>query len=263
MTLLQLFFITLHVLSYILVAIAAALGPYFLLRRLFATRSSDDSQTMATSIIVRLGALHALILALVFAQEQLNYIEVRHTIADEAAATADVYYEIGYYEGADTGEIKANLARYVQTVIEEEWTLLRYGMLSDEAWRHYSKVNHAIINLAPSSPADIEIRKQCLEDWDDVSIFRRSRELAANHTVPMFFWIIAILGFFCVSMPYYAFAPSGVNILALTIFAVYNGLVFFFIVNISNPFAGPAPIDATVFQHLFSEDMREFLQGRT
>ncbi len=240
-------------------AVLAAFGPYWALRRFFAGRLSDDAQSLSSSVIVRLGALHALILALVFAQEQVNYMETRRTVTEEAAATADVYYDIQRYEEQMSPNIQLALAQYVKTVIEVEWPMLKEGKLSPLAWEYYTKVDLALLHLAPADQVDTTIRAQALDDWDKVSELRRAREMAANHHIPGFFWVVAVLGFFLVAMPYFVFEPSAPNLCALAAFAVYNGIVFYFIVSISNPFAGPAPLEPTAFERLFSESMAALL----
>ena len=243
-----------------LAALAAAFIPYVILRKLFSERLSEDTQTLSSSITVRLGALHALILALVFAQEQINYTQVRRTIVDEAAATADVYYELERYDVEKTNAIRLAVARYVQTVIEDEWALLARERLSDKAWEYYTEVDLGLLRLEPENRLQEDLRAQMLQDWDAISEYRRARETAAMHEVPGFFWVVAVLGFLLVTLPYFAFEPSPANLFALASFAVYNGIVFYFIASISNPFAGPAPLEPTAFYRLFSEDMAGVLQ---
>lgn len=241
-------------------AVLMAFAPYYLLRRLFNARLSEDAQSMSSSIIVRLGALHALILALVFAQEQINYTEVRHSNVQEAAATADAYYELRRYgDIADAWDVveplEDELARYVSVVIVEEWALLRGGTLSSKAWAHYDSIESGLLGLGPESEVERFIWHAVLEDWDEVSEYRRAREMGANYRVPSFFWVVAVFGFILLAASYFPFEPSPANLWVLAACAVFNGVVLYFIISIANPFAGPAPLEPAAFQQLFSEDM--------
>ena len=219
---------------------------------------------MSSSIIVRLGALHALILALVFAQEQVNYTQVRMTIANEAAAIADTYYGLGRYSEVELESVEAietAIARHVKSVVDEEWVLLAKGKLSDTAWERYVEVEVGLLNLQPVSPMQEYIWEECLSDWDGVSEYRRARELAARYQIPTFFWVVAVFGFFLVVLPYFSFEPSAANITTLAVLALYNGIVFYCIVSIGNPFSGAAPIAPDAFQNLLTSELMMRING--
>ena len=241
-----------------LVAIAMAFLPFFSLRWVFEGKLDGDVQSMATSIIVRLGTLHALILALVFAQELLNYSGVRQSNLKEAAATADAYYELKRWSsnlGESIEHIEDSLADYISVVVGEEWCLLANGQLSPRAWELYDEIELSLLGLQPTTEAQHQIWLQVMEDWDTVSEYRRAREMAANYRVPGFFWAIAIVGFFLVALPYFVFEPKGANLCTLAAFAAYNGIILFFIISIANPFSGSIPLQPDTFERLFAEDM--------
>ena len=62
-------------------------------------------------------------------------------------------------------------------------------------------------------------------DWDSISEYRREIEVAAGYQMPSFFWILVIAGFFAVVVPAFVHSPTFANLLALSVFAAYNGLV--------------------------------------
>ena len=127
--------------------------------------------------------------------------------------------------------IPQNVARYVQTVLDEEWHLLAEKRLSDKAWAAYVAVEMALLRLEPSSDYERELRREMLDDWDQGSEYRRGREAASARAIPTFFWSLAILGFVCVVMPYSVFAAGWVNVLMIAVFGALNGLVFYFILD--------------------------------
>jgi hypothetical protein len=53
---------------------------------------------MVDSVIGHTITIHSLILALVFAQVQVNLVDIRRTVAEEAAAVADVFYDLYRFE---------------------------------------------------------------------------------------------------------------------------------------------------------------------
>ncbi len=55
-----------------------------------------------------------------------------------------------------------------------------------------------------------------------------------------------------ITVPYFVFTPSLINILLIASLAIYNGVVFFLIYSLSNPFSQPLAIQPTSLQLLFN-----------
>ena len=62
---------------------------YFGMRRVMGEDYAEDTQTLAGSVIIRVASLHGLILALVFAQELVDYTQLQGNLTEEATAIAD------------------------------------------------------------------------------------------------------------------------------------------------------------------------------
>ena len=75
---------------------------YFLTRHILGANSSTETETLASSIIFRTASLHGLILALVFAQEQINVLEIRRSTVEESNAVADIFYDLKRYDSNET-----------------------------------------------------------------------------------------------------------------------------------------------------------------
>jgi len=253
----------LNAVAYVSAAVLLALSLYALLRWLFGHHADAADKGLSTAVITRLGTLHGLILALIFAQELDNYLDVIDLVAKESGAVADTYYGSKRYarETDDLQSIQRDIADYLHTVINDEWQALsERKRLSDRAWRDYSRVDEALLGLTPSDDYQREIKRQILDDWDEVSQFRRSRESAAAREIPIVFWILAIAGFMVVVFPYYVFAPLRQHVMVLALFAGFNGLVFYFIVEMSQPFSGTGAIRPTAMERLYQEDMQLLLE---
>ena len=83
---------------FILAAVVGALGCYGVTRTLLKSRIAADSVVLARTFIARLGTLHALILALMFAQEVTDYRDISRTVANAANDIADVYVDLEHFD---------------------------------------------------------------------------------------------------------------------------------------------------------------------
>lgn len=240
-------------------AILLAFSIYAVLRKLFGEHIALDDQNVSMATIARLGTLHALIIALIFAAEMQNYLAVHKHIVNEAAAVADVYYGIENYfvnddKTAASSSQKA-IVHYIRAVIDQEWPSLAVEKRLDKyAWKLYTEIGKDLLLLAPRNDYQRTIKNQLLKDWDAISQYRRAREAAALRDVPNFFWILAVTGFIAVIVPYYVFSPRPAHLLVIGVFAAFNGLVFAFILEMSQPFSGIGIIEADIFERLFTGD---------
>ncbi len=236
-------------------AVMIALGMYFTLRWFLSRYAAGDTQAISGPSIQRMGTLYALILAFVFAQEYSDYNEINATTTREAGAIASVYNGLRKYDFEKTRDIRRAVARYVETVINEEWDLLSDHRLSPNAWKHYRDVEVKLLHLAPQGLFQSDLRAQMIQDWDTVSRARISRVSFAVYGVPAFLMGICIAGFFFAVAPYFAFTPKAANLFLISLHAFFNGLIIYLILAVANPFSQPARIEPAVFEMLMHRDM--------
>lgn len=229
-----------------------ALLPYWLARKVLLARADEQSKDLAGSVLFRIGALHSLILALVFAQELLNFSEARHAMTREAALVGNVYYDLKRYDEVATASAQASLIQYVNIVLTREWrTLATQRRLDEQAWAEWQAAYLAILNLVPDNARQESLRHIMLDQVRELSELRINRETAALAGTNTLFFFAAIAGVIIMSVGYFPFPPTRVNLTLLLLFGVYTGLVIYFIVAFSNPFSGAGYIEPTRFERLY------------
>ncbi len=236
---------------FIVGAIALAFGPYILARKFFHRHTTEHTYDLAGSVLFRIGALHALILALMFAHVTASFLDLRDAVTDEAAATADVYEDLEHYDAEITDIIRRDLALYADTVINNEWPLLADGQLSNDAWDQWRKVFNAILDLEPENQRQKDLRVFMLKDMENIARLRQRRHIGSKGSVPPMFWVVAVAGFVLICLPYFVFEPSPTNMMLLGIFAAYNGLVLYVIYATGSPFDSPVVVEPTAFKVVF------------
>lgn len=100
---------------------------------LLRSRTGGDSEPLSGRIIARLGALHALILALMFAQEMADYRDISQIVSKEAGAISHVYDSLQEYDAGNlqsTETIRDLIIDYVKTALEADRIALAESHLS-------------------------------------------------------------------------------------------------------------------------------------
>ncbi|MTH77634.1 DUF4239 domain-containing protein [Paracoccus aestuariivivens] len=235
-------------------SIAISLVTYFLTRALLASPEYERHKEMAGSVVVRLGALQGLILALVFAQEMTSYQRLEAVLSGEANAIADIYHDAERYEASETEPIKAAMLRYLQIATDKEWPKNGPGgQLSGEGWIAWDDAYRDVLNLTPESARQQALAANMLARIHDISRARNQRDLTWSLPTIAIFWFAAISGMILIAAGYYIFPPERQNIVLLSIFSAYTGIVMFMIFAFSNPYSPPAAIQPDALLDLLAQ----------
>jgi hypothetical protein len=236
----------------ILLSCTLSLLPYLLARRVLLSRTDEHSKELAGSVLFRVGALHSLILALIFAQELLNFNEARHSMTREAILVGNVFYDLERYDKTETKSARADLVEYTNVVINREWeTLAVSGRLEEQAWQEWQSAYTKILDFAPNNTRQDALKDIMLDQVREISELRIDRENAALVGANKLFLSAAVVGIVIMSIAYFPFAPTTVNLTLLLLFGIYTGFVIYFILAFSNPFSGAGYIEPISFERLY------------
>ncbi len=233
-----------------------ALASYAAMRWLAADRAASDTKDLAGSVVFRMSALHGLILALVFAQELLGYQRLRSALVDEATAVADIYNDIRRHGGPAEVPVQRALSDYVRTVVVAEWpALAREGRLTAEGWQLREAVYLAVLDLPATGPREEALRRHMLADIHDIAAVRQLRENMADRPINPLFWFAAVSGVVLISLPYFVFRPTPVNLALLGLYGGFTGVVMFIIYALSDPFSPPGMLEPSAMQRLLRSEI--------
>lgn len=240
---------------FVALAVAVAVGPFVIIRTRHAALLPDRSHDMAVAVGVRLGVLHGLLLALVFSVVQTDYLEQRRLIADEAASTAKLYFNLQRFGGPAADALRQDVLTYVREVIDHEWPDLQHEELSEKAWQTFDRIYDGALNLQTSTPREETLRASVLVSLDRINSFRQGRLFASSARLPMLFWVIAVLGFLIVAALFYVFEYTRLHAIMLGGYAAYTGAILYFIFVMNNPFSGPPALPAAPFELFYRDAM--------
>lgn len=243
-------------LAFVIGTILIAWAVYFTMRRIAGDALEVETETLAGSVIFRVSALHGLILALVFAQELVNYNQLHENIVSEATAIADIYHDIGRYDTEAESTVREALSAYLHTVVETEWDILaREDPLSARGWELRETVYLALLDLTPETPRQVSLRTHMMSKIQLIAELRQERENTSLHDVSYLFWAAALVGVILVTIPYFIFSPSRLNLVLLSVYAGFSGFVMFVIFAFSDPFSEPGALPPTAFERLLETEI--------
>lgn len=231
-------------------AVTATFAAYFAMRWLLGRDVHKDKE-LAASVLTRIAALHALILALVFAQEMVDYQQLRTESATEANAIADLYNDARRYGGPQAPVIRSAAASYLDRVIEDDWqSLATHRRLAQAAWSSWSDAYETVLSLKPADERQASLREHMLSAIHTISEQRVKREMVGQDEVSGLFWFAALSGLLFSAAAYYPFDPERRSLMLLSMFGMFTGIVLYLIYAFSDPYRPPGALHPGAFERL-------------
>ena len=230
---------------------------YLGMRWLAGPDPEQSTKDLAGSVIFRVSALHGLILALVFAQEMVEYQQLKFESTIEANALADVYFDAGRYGPEAAEAVQGVVKEYLELVVTREWEQLgNRDRLFGPAWGRWDAAYQAVLDLEPANGRQASLRSHMLDRIHLVSETRVKRENHADNSISGMFWFAAMAGVVLIALAYYPYPVVRHNIMLIVMFGAFTGLVLFFIYAFSNPYSPPGAIGTAPYERLMEQIAR-------
>ena len=174
---------------------------------------------------------------------------VKNAIDREAVAISDIYINLKYFDSEATIEIRAVLIDYTQAIIDDDWPAMANDQLGQRASALKRKFTEKVAELKPANSIKKTIRPGILADIDTLSDHRLIR---LNHSLakPPVYSFIIIFGFLVSMACFGAYQPHVPLITLVSLFTCFIGMLFYFILAMSDPFQGTTIVDPTPFEYL-------------
>ena len=230
--------------------------------RLLPKPPADRSYDLAMHANRAVAVLHALIMALVFAEAEIDYTRARESVWREADLLHDVFRGLSLYGSDKAEEISVQVADYTRSLAETEWGLLSENQLSDQASQQFQAAYTAVLHLATSDAAQTWLRDQILASMTQLSGLRHERFFEAHDRLPVIFWLIIVLGYLLLCGLFSIYAKTRLNMAILATFGFFFGLVSYLIFAFEDPFDGHLGVTAKPLVLLYDEVMAPTIAAR-
>ena len=239
-----------------LLAVAASALPFILLRRLLNDDLPTKTRDVAETVAVRIGTVHSLILALVFAEAQSTHTNLQQEVSKEITTIEHIVLEVDQWNGPEKDLLRGQLAAYVTAVLQNEWHAASHPRGSREARQAYNKLDMEILNLTAETPRQQSLRSRLIMNMDELQDHRRARLSLAHRGLPSLFWWMALTGFAIIVGFFLIFPANLAHIAILSVYGAYTGLALYFILALSHPYAGPAAIDTSPYEMVLEDELK-------
>jgi hypothetical protein len=239
-----------------LAAIILGVVPYVLVRAVLSRDPPDVTQAVAGTVAFRVGAVHALILALVFAEAHENHADLREEVSKEITAIEHISQNLKRWGGPETQRPRELLDAYVTGVIDYEWDDSARPAGDRQTRQVLNDLDLSVLDLKAANQRQEALRTRMLEDVRALEDHRKIRLSLTHRSVPGLFWWVALIGFAITVALFFVFPATLLHVLMLAAYSAYTGLVLYFVLALSHPFLGPAAINEEPYALVLQTEVR-------
>ena len=165
---------------------------YLLLDAVIGSRDQGDLGIIAGSLMGALGALFAFLTAFVITIEWGHHREAEHTVDMEADACIRLAW-ISHSPGCDGAAIRRDLAAYLRSVLNDEWSALRDGSGCEATHDRMSELQYRVRGIAAQPDVPASVSNDLTTAADAIAITRSERLNAAARDLLTPLFLLAFL----------------------------------------------------------------------
>ncbi len=238
-----------------LISVAVTAVLFLIAHLLFRGKRTESTRTITQQIALRIGTMHALVVALVFGVLTGQLIDLHQISNTEAISAANIYWTLKDNQTPEAVELRKLIPDYLRTVIEKDWEAFSASPQNLPAWKLIRRMQAIVADWKPSASANEIIKTYVFNNINTMAESRDNRiieRMAPN--LPRVFWIIAILGYFLTLVPYLTIEHSNFRFMLICCYAIIIGVMFYGLAVLDNPFLGRV-IHPTAFEVMLQEIM--------
>ena len=233
-------------------------GALFIIAHLiFGGKRPEATKTFAQQMALRIGTMHALVVALVFGL-LTSELKQQHSLSDaEAISAANIYFSLKDNWTDEAAKLRSRIPQYLKTVIEQDWEELSSEPHELPAWKLISEMQSITLGWDAKTPSDVMLKGYIFNNLNTMAENRNRRIIEWRASLPPVFWAIAFLGYILTLFPYLSVELSKLRLLLVCCYAVIIGIIFYGIAVLDKPFLSGA-VKPTSFEVMYNDISKDF-----
>jgi ABC-type multidrug transport system fused ATPase/permease subunit len=232
------------------VSLAIGLGSSLGVRLLFRLKPSAEEKEVGINLMQVVAAYIGILLAFAGVVVWQAFGDAETAVHQEAASAAQLYRDLTTY-GPETLTARADLRAYVESIVNDEWPLLKHGEVSMKTEVALARLFEGIGEIRPPDNRDSAIYAEAFSNLNDLVAHRRDRLTHSQSGIPILLWITGLVGSLFVIAYASVFTPTRLNIIMISGVSITLGLVFLFILTVDRPFKGQFSVSSRELAELF------------
>ncbi len=225
----------------------------YMVRRRFGLHPSEHFARGAEESFKLFSSLTLLLLAFCLVRMQGDHRSAEDFVEREGAVM--VKLDRGYEAfGGDIGQkLRAGLKQYAQLVVSDEWPVLDGGGRSDKADLELTRLAAQSKDLSPETPAELVVRTEIIQSFNQMSDLREARIGAARLHLPDYYWYAIATALFFFTLFAWVLNPLPRMVAYVGGATCGLGLLLTLLITTSGIFVGesavtPEPIEQAIAQ---------------
>jgi len=236
-----------------LISIACAGILAITVRIFFRERLSKVTTPFVHQMSLRIGTMHALVVALVFGVLTTELLKLQNTSDSEAISSANIYFTLIDNPSEEAVKLRNLIPVYLQTVLEKDWVELSETPHDLPAWKIIAQMQKITLNWNTETASEEILRKYVFENLNTIAENRNIRIIERQApNLPLIFWGIAIIGYILTILPYFSIELDKRRFLLISCYAIIIGIIFYGIAVLDNPFLSRA-VKPSSFEVMYND----------
>ena len=206
-------------------------------------------------VIETFGVIFGILLALVAVSVYENFAEARKATLEEAALVGALYRGTTGLPDETGVPMRATIAEFVHTVIEQDFPAQRRGELPETSKALVDEFEHLLHDFVPQPVQQEAEFLQLLATFDDFIEARRARIDATTLELPPPLWIVIWAGaaINAILVALIHLRNVRLHLLLAALLALFIGLVMFVTADMDHPYVGSISVGPGPFERVLQQ----------
>jgi hypothetical protein len=221
-----------------------------LVQRLVPSALREEHNDVAGFIYAVLGVMYAVVLAFVVIVVWEEFGEAKSITHTEANDLADIHGLAEQFPEPKRSRVQGLVRSYTETVIDEEWPLMRDRRSSPRAQALMDDLRQNIQEFEPNTVSEQAIYDQQLSRVQDLADARSLRLVAINEGIPLILWgLLLVGGTITVTFTYlFGLKNTWSHTLMVAALTVVIAVILFTVYSLEHPFSGNVRVNPDAFE---------------